>query len=66
MVLKVTLEMELVEGPERTADDVLDYVAAALGRGNTAKSPLRVTLHGQDPGADTDVTSTYECALVEA
>jgi hypothetical protein len=63
--IKVTLELELISGPERDAETLLDAFAATVGRQNTAKRPLRIE-YGEWEDSIGDVqSSVYEVKLVD-
>jgi hypothetical protein len=63
--ITVTLELELVSGPEQDAETLVDAFAAKVGRENTAKPPLEITAGRWDDAAGDIVESVYVVKLVD-
>ena len=62
MKFKVTIEVELLSGPEQDEETLIDYFAGTIGRDNGAKQPLWLQI-GDGTG---EVASTYVVKEVDA
>jgi len=62
--IKVTVELELVSGPEQDEDTLIDYFAGTIGQENGAKPPVYLNI-----GLQSDLhtpESVYLVKLVDA